>query len=67
MPCGTLARQRSPRGLRPRNRAIFVFTPVSSMKTSLSAVQFRLVLEPGFAPSQNIGAVAARQACAVFF
>ncbi len=33
---GTAARQRSPRGERPRRRAILVVAPVSSMKTSLA-------------------------------
>lgn len=35
-PCGTPARQRSPRGARPRSRAILVDRPVSSMKTSFA-------------------------------
>jgi transposase len=35
-PCGTPARQRSPRRERPRRRAILVDRPVSSMKTSLA-------------------------------
>ena len=35
-PCGTPARQRSPRGARPRSRAILVDSPVSSMKTSFA-------------------------------
>jgi len=36
-PCGTPARQRSPRGDRPRRRAIFVDSWFSSMKTSSGA------------------------------
>src|SRR6266404_9707978 len=35
-PCGTLPTSRSPRGARPRSRAILVEVPVSSMKTSRS-------------------------------
>ena len=35
-PCGTGARHRSPRGARPRSRAILVEAPVSSMKTRRS-------------------------------
>jgi len=35
-PCGMEARSRSPRGARPRVRAILVDAHVSSMKTSLS-------------------------------
>lgn len=35
-PCGTPARQRSPRGARPRRRAILVDSPVSSIKTSFA-------------------------------
>jgi hypothetical protein len=35
-PWGMPARQRSPRGARPRRRAIFVDSTVSSMKTSLA-------------------------------
>src|SRR4029077_13946031 len=34
--CGTLPTSRSPRGARPRSRAILVEVPVSSMKTSRS-------------------------------
>src|ERR1700693_2618499 len=33
-PCGILPTSRSPRGARPRSRAILVEVPVSSMKTS---------------------------------
>jgi hypothetical protein len=33
-PCGILPTNRSPRGARPRSRALLVLVPVSSMKTN---------------------------------
>ena len=65
-PCGIGARQRSPRGARPRRRVILVDTDVSSMKTS------RAGSRSGW-PSNHASRRAATSgrccslACAVFF
>jgi hypothetical protein len=37
-PCGTLVISRSPRGARPRSRAMLVEVPVSSIKTKRSGL-----------------------------
>ncbi len=65
-PCGTEARHRSPRRARPRNRAILVEAPVSSMKTRCSGSR------SGWAANQarRRAATSGRScsaACAVFF
>src|SRR3546814_621420 len=65
-PCGTGARQRSPRGERPQRRAIFVDVPVSSMNTRRSGSS------SGWSSSQarrrrRTSGRCCSLACAVFF
>src|SRR5512144_2242957 len=65
-PWGIAARQRCPRGARPRRRAIWVVTPVSSIKTSFFGSRL------GW-PSDQVSRAAVTSsrccalACAVFF
>src|SRR6195952_4717211 len=65
-PCGTLARQRCPRGARPRSRAILVDAPVSSMKTRRSGSRSGCPSNQVWRRATTSGR-SCSLACAVFF
>ncbi len=65
-PCGTLARHRCPRMARPRNRAIFVEAPVSSMNTRRSGSRSGWASNQAWRRAATPGR-SCSLACAVFF
>lgn len=56
-PCGTPARQRSPRGALLRRRATFVVRPVTVDEHELRRIEIELAVEPLLAPLQHVGAI----------